>query len=90
MPGNVIAVVDDLFFAYGDDALDLVERALPGRLVEAPAQEAGAVTETARREVVVSDLHDKLGRQWLPFGGAGRAPAARPSGGAAGIEQAGG
>ena len=39
----------------------LVHRALRGRLVRTPAQEAGAVPKTILGGVIVANLHDRVG-----------------------------
>src|SRR4029077_8863264 len=57
--------------------LDLIERALPRRLVRPPAYEARAVTEAAAREMVVADLDHELRLERLPLAGALGRPAAR-------------
>ncbi len=45
----------------------LVHRALRGRLVRTPAQEAGAVPKTILRGVIVTNLHDELRLNGPPF-----------------------
>src|ERR1700730_3221156 len=57
----------------------LIERALPGLLVGAPAQELGAVPEAATGEMVVAHLADQDRAQRLPVGRAPLAPAAGSS-----------
>src|SRR5215510_5545716 len=64
--------------------LHLIERALPRRLVGAPAQQPGAVAEALAAEVIVADLDHELRLERLPFGRALRRPAAGPAGGVAG------
>ena len=53
----------------------LVHRALRGRLVRTPAQEAGAVPKTILRGVIVTNLHDELRLNGLPFARFSLAPA---------------
>src|SRR5581483_6143556 len=63
---------------------DLVEGALRGHLVRAPAQELGSVAESALREVIVGNFADQFGSQRLPFSGAFRGPATGAAGSASG------
>lgn len=46
---------------------DLLHRALLRVFVRAPSQKAGAVAEAAASEMIITDLDDQLGRQWLPL-----------------------
>src|SRR6185437_6412296 len=55
--------------------LELVEGALPRRLVGAPAQELRAVTEAAAADVIVAHLRDQLWCEGFPLTGPFRAPA---------------
>src|ERR1700722_906470 len=57
--------------------LHLIERALPWRLVRAPAQQARAMPETLAGKVVVAHLDHKLRLERLPFARALGRPAAR-------------
>src|SRR5438874_9554441 len=59
--------------------LHLVHRALARSFVRAPAQESCAVSKPAAGKVIIADFHDNFWRDWLPFGGALRAPTARSS-----------
>ena len=59
--------------------MDLIDRALPGRLVGPKAEQLGPMAEPVARHVVVSDLDDQLRPQRFPFAAALRAPAARPT-----------
>src|SRR5262249_23299618 len=58
---------------------DLIHRALLGRLVRAPAQQARAVAKTPAAEVIEGDFDHQLGGERLPFAGALGRPAARPA-----------
>src|SRR4029077_2181482 len=49
---------------------ELVEAALPRRLVGAPAQQGRAVAEATFADVIVAHLDDELGAQRLPLAGA--------------------
>src|SRR5258708_34504295 len=60
-------------------ALQLIEGALPRRLVRPPAQELGSMTKAVAADVIVAHFRHELGRQRLPFARALRAPARRPS-----------
>src|SRR3954468_23736540 len=59
--------------------LQLIEGALLGRLVRAPAQDRGAVAKPLAAEMVVADLDHELWLQRTPLRGARRRPAARPA-----------
>src|SRR5205085_3611728 len=62
----------------------LVERALRRSLVRTPAEQRGAVAETACSEMIERDLDHQLRHQRLPLGRPLAAPAARASRSAAG------
>src|SRR5204862_7261993 len=62
---------------------ELVEGALPRRLVGAPAQQCRAVAKAAFADMVIPHFDDELGAQRLPLAGALGAPAARSTGGTA-------
>src|SRR3954469_6519000 len=57
--------------------LQLIQRALPRRLVRTPAQDRGAVAETFAAEMIVTDFDDQLGFQRTPLRGTFGGPAAR-------------
>src|SRR4051794_40616852 len=57
--------------------LQLIQRALPRRLVGPPAQDGGAVAETVAAEMIVADLDHQLGFQRAPLRGTFGGPAAR-------------
>src|ERR1700759_2690984 len=57
--------------------LQLIQRALPRRLVRTPAQDGGAVAETVAAEVVVAHLDHERWLQRTPLRGAFGRPAAR-------------
>src|SRR5262245_47312938 len=57
--------------------LDLSDRAFPRLLRGPPAQNARAVAKPSAAEMIVADLDDELGLEWLPFGRAPRGPSAR-------------
>src|SRR5688500_14380019 len=59
--------------------LDLLECALPRRLVGAPADELRAMAEPAAAHMIVAHLDDQLGPKRLPLPGPLRRPAARPA-----------
>src|ERR1700754_2102878 len=46
--------------------LQLIQRALPRRLVRAPAQDGGAVTKTVAAEMIVADLDNQLRLERTP------------------------
>jgi hypothetical protein len=56
--------------------LDLIEAALPGRLVGPPAQEVRAMAESIARDLIVFNLGHQLGLERLPVGRPLRAPSA--------------
>jgi hypothetical protein len=59
--------------------LDLLEGALSGGLIGAPAQKHGAMPEAIAGDLIVAHFDDHLRPQWLPFGGALGVPSARTS-----------
>ncbi len=59
---------------------NLFEVALSRFLIEAPAQEPGAMTEAAATVVIVLNFSHEPGLQGFPFSGALGAPAAGPTG----------
>src|SRR5690606_3807446 len=64
--------------------VDLLERALRGCFVGAPADEFRAVAEASGRHVIVGDFNDKLRGESLPLTGAFRGPATRAAWSASG------
>src|SRR5256885_7310289 len=56
---------------------DLVHRALPGRLIRTPPNQARAMSKSAASEMVVTNLDHELRLKWFPFGRAFGAPATR-------------
>src|SRR5207248_641754 len=66
---------------------ELIECALPLRLVRAPAQQCRAVAEPAFADMIVTHLDDELGAQRLPFAGTFGAPPAGTAGSPAGEAQ---
>src|SRR4051794_38482948 len=65
-------------------AAELVESALPRRLVRPPAQQRGAMAEAVRGDLIIAHLDHEFRPERLPLGGAFRAPPARAARGAAG------
>src|SRR4051812_38889634 len=57
--------------------LQLIQHALPRRLVRTPAQDGGAVAETFAAEMIVADFDHQLGFQRTPLGRTFGGPAAR-------------
>ena len=64
--------------------LHLVHGALVRIFVRSPAQKSCAVSKPAAGKMIIADFHDNFWRDWFPFSGALRAPAARSSGRVAG------
>ena len=60
--------------------LHLVRGALARIFVRSPPQESCAVSKPAAGKMIVADFYDNFWRDWFPFSGALRAPAARPPG----------
>jgi hypothetical protein len=60
--------------------LDLIDGALPWRLIRAPAQQPGAMSEALAGEMVVADLDHELRFERHPLGRTFGGPAARPAG----------
>src|SRR5215471_4204869 len=70
-------------FGYGFRR-NLLEGALPRRLVWTKAKQLSSMTEAIAGNVVVADLDNDFRFERLPFAGALSAPAARPARGLAG------
>src|SRR6478735_9133981 len=60
----------------GGFLLELIERALPWRLVRPPAQDGGAVAKPLAAEMIVRNLDDEFRLQWAPLRRAFGRPAA--------------
>src|SRR5205085_4511791 len=64
--------------------LDLVHRALPGRLVGTEPHDLGSVPETVACEMVVGHFHNNLRVNRFPFGASFGTPPTRPTRGVTG------
>src|ERR1700691_2217740 len=60
----------------GQGSLDLLERALLGRLVRTPTHKLRAMAKPVTGDMVEPHLHDEFGPQRLPFAASFGAPAA--------------
>ena len=59
--------------------LHLVHSALTRFFVGPPAKKSCAVPKAAAGKMIIADFHDNFWRDWFPFSGALRTPAARSS-----------